>query len=175
MCPSTCICCRIATRFSPRRSDLIKQRISRRLAYEFAFPGFESGFPANAGGRINRCSARVGRVVDAVRRIRAAARGISNQRSHWTRPDGIADDNYVAEAEVSIDANGRILSFTLKKGAHGNCIHRANAAQGFFGKSFGAVRCTTSHGDFHRMKKRTFRKIHRDSHGSLNEEHHAAA
>ena len=36
-------------------------------------------------------------------------------RSHWKRPDGIADDNFVAEVELTIDADGRILNYALVK------------------------------------------------------------
>src|SRR5581483_11705085 len=36
-------------------------------------------------------------------------------RSKWNRPDNIADDNYVAEMELSIDRTGRITDTTWKK------------------------------------------------------------
>jgi hypothetical protein len=38
-------------------------------------------------------------------------------RSHWQRPEGIADRDYVAEAEVSIDAGGRLAHTEWKKGS----------------------------------------------------------
>ena len=37
-------------------------------------------------------------------------------RSCWNRPDGIADSSYVAEVEVTLDHEGRLLSRTLEKG-----------------------------------------------------------
>jgi outer membrane biosynthesis protein TonB len=36
-------------------------------------------------------------------------------RSHWTRPDGIADDSFVAEIEVKVDSAGKINSYSWKK------------------------------------------------------------
>jgi hypothetical protein len=38
-------------------------------------------------------------------------------RSRWTRPEGVADEHYVAEAEVAIDRDGRVLATTWKKGS----------------------------------------------------------
>jgi hypothetical protein len=38
-------------------------------------------------------------------------------RSHWHRPEGIADQDYVAEAEVSIDASGLLAHTEWKKGS----------------------------------------------------------
>jgi hypothetical protein len=36
-------------------------------------------------------------------------------RSRWARPDGIADDNFVAEVELRLGADGRIQGSTWKK------------------------------------------------------------
>lgn len=38
-------------------------------------------------------------------------------RSHWRRPEGIADLDYVAEAEVSIDASGGLTHTEWKRGS----------------------------------------------------------
>ena len=38
-------------------------------------------------------------------------------RSRWNRPEGMADERYVAEAEVAIDHDGRVLATTWKKGS----------------------------------------------------------
>jgi hypothetical protein len=38
-------------------------------------------------------------------------------RSHWNRPEGIADDSYTAEVELNIDAQGRLLSSAWQKGS----------------------------------------------------------
>jgi hypothetical protein len=38
-------------------------------------------------------------------------------RSRWNRPEGLADEHYVAEAEVAIDRDGRVLATTWKKGS----------------------------------------------------------
>ena len=38
-------------------------------------------------------------------------------RSRWQRPDNIADDNYVAEVEVSVDRKGRLSDPTWEKGS----------------------------------------------------------
>ena len=38
-------------------------------------------------------------------------------RSRWNRPEGIADSYYVAEVEVTVDREGRLLSSTWKKGS----------------------------------------------------------
>jgi len=38
-------------------------------------------------------------------------------RSRWIRPEGIADDNYVAEVEVTVDRDGGIPSTVWKKGS----------------------------------------------------------
>ena len=36
-------------------------------------------------------------------------------RSKWNRPDNVADDNYVAEIELTIDRTGRITDTSLKR------------------------------------------------------------
>jgi len=36
-------------------------------------------------------------------------------RSHWKRPEGIADDDFEAEVELTIDTSGRILNYALVK------------------------------------------------------------
>ena len=36
-------------------------------------------------------------------------------RSHWKRPDGIADDDFVAEVELTVDPTGRILNYAFVK------------------------------------------------------------
>jgi len=41
-------------------------------------------------------------------------------RSKWQRPDNIADDNYVAEVEVSVDRKGRLSDPTWEKGSGDN-------------------------------------------------------
>ena len=38
-------------------------------------------------------------------------------RSKWNRPENMADDNYVAEVEVSVDRNGQISDPVWKKGS----------------------------------------------------------
>ncbi len=38
-------------------------------------------------------------------------------RSNWERPDGIADDSYVAEIQVSVDPSGRITGTDWVKGS----------------------------------------------------------
>jgi protein TonB len=38
-------------------------------------------------------------------------------RSRWNRPDSIADSSYVAEVEVTLDREGRLLSSVWKKGS----------------------------------------------------------
>jgi len=38
-------------------------------------------------------------------------------RSRWSRPEGIADESFVAEAELAIDRDGRVLTSTWKKGS----------------------------------------------------------
>lgn len=38
-------------------------------------------------------------------------------RSRWNRPEGIADENYVAEVELAVDRNGGIQGTTWKKGS----------------------------------------------------------
>lgn len=38
-------------------------------------------------------------------------------RSHWIRPDGIDDDNYVAEVEVTVGRDGGIPNTVWKKGS----------------------------------------------------------
>jgi hypothetical protein len=38
-------------------------------------------------------------------------------RSHWTRPENTADDDYVAEVEVSLDRNGTLSDPQWKKGS----------------------------------------------------------
>ncbi len=37
--------------------------------------------------------------------------------SRWTRPEGIADENYAAEAEVSVDAKGRVENYRWVSGS----------------------------------------------------------
>src|SRR5690349_5508214 len=53
-------------------------------------------------------------------------------RSNWQRPENAADLNYVAEVEVSVDAEGRITSTEWKKGsgdvAWDNSVRQALAA-----------------------------------------------
>jgi len=36
-------------------------------------------------------------------------------RSHWARPEGVSDDNFVAEIELKVDKNGKINSYAWKK------------------------------------------------------------
>ena len=38
-------------------------------------------------------------------------------RSKWQRPENIADDNYVAEVEVTVDRKGRISNPVWEKGS----------------------------------------------------------
>jgi TonB family protein len=38
-------------------------------------------------------------------------------RSRWVRPEGMADDAYVAEVQVEIDPSGKVLSTEWKKGS----------------------------------------------------------
>jgi TonB family protein len=38
-------------------------------------------------------------------------------RSKWIRPDGISDESYVAEVEVSVDAKGNVTQTTWKQGS----------------------------------------------------------
>jgi len=38
-------------------------------------------------------------------------------RSKWVRPENIADDNYVAEVEISVDKSGKISDPLWKKGS----------------------------------------------------------
>ncbi len=38
-------------------------------------------------------------------------------RSHWTRPAGVADEQFVAEVEVALDESGRILGTTWERGS----------------------------------------------------------
>lgn len=38
-------------------------------------------------------------------------------RSHWDRPEGIADDAYVAEVEIALDRDGRVLGTQWEKGS----------------------------------------------------------
>jgi outer membrane biosynthesis protein TonB len=38
-------------------------------------------------------------------------------RSHWSRPENIADDHYVAEVDVSLDRNGTLSDPQWKKGS----------------------------------------------------------
>lgn len=38
-------------------------------------------------------------------------------RSRWNRPEGVADEHYIAKAEVAIDRDGRVLATTWKKGS----------------------------------------------------------
>ncbi len=38
-------------------------------------------------------------------------------RSRWNRPEGIADEHYVAEVELAIGRDGHVLSTTWKKGS----------------------------------------------------------
>lgn len=38
-------------------------------------------------------------------------------RSRWNRPEGVADDNYVAEVEVALNRDGRIQGTTWQRGS----------------------------------------------------------
>ena len=38
-------------------------------------------------------------------------------RSRWVRPEGVADENYVAEVELALDRTGRVQGTTWKKGS----------------------------------------------------------
>jgi TonB family protein len=38
-------------------------------------------------------------------------------RTHWNRPEDIADDKYVAEVELSVDAKGRLTDWRWLKGS----------------------------------------------------------
>ncbi len=38
-------------------------------------------------------------------------------RSKWNRPENLADDNYVAEVEVSVDKNGQITDSVWQEGS----------------------------------------------------------
>ena len=38
-------------------------------------------------------------------------------RSRWDRPDGIADENYVAEVELAVDRGGRVQGMTWQRGS----------------------------------------------------------
>jgi len=38
-------------------------------------------------------------------------------RSRWNRPEGIADENYVAEVELTVDRDGRVQGTTWKRGS----------------------------------------------------------
>jgi len=38
-------------------------------------------------------------------------------RSRWDRPEGVADDNYVAEVELALDRSGRIHGTTWQRGS----------------------------------------------------------
>ena len=42
-------------------------------------------------------------------------------RAHWNRPDGVADDNFVAEVELAVDPAGRVTGADWKKGS-GNAV-----------------------------------------------------
>jgi hypothetical protein len=38
-------------------------------------------------------------------------------RSRWNRPEGVADENYIAEVEVALDRDGRIRGTTWQRGS----------------------------------------------------------
>ena len=38
-------------------------------------------------------------------------------RSRWTRPEGVADIDFVAEVEMRVDAQGKITGYDWKKGS----------------------------------------------------------
>lgn len=38
-------------------------------------------------------------------------------RAHWDRPEGMADENYVAEVELSVDPTGKVTEFDWVKGS----------------------------------------------------------
>ncbi len=38
-------------------------------------------------------------------------------RSHWSRPEGVVDDNFVAEVELAVDPSGRVTGADWKKGS----------------------------------------------------------
>jgi TonB family protein len=38
-------------------------------------------------------------------------------RSHWNRPEDLADDKYVADAEVAVDASGEVTRYRLLSGS----------------------------------------------------------
>jgi outer membrane biosynthesis protein TonB len=59
-------------------------------------------------------------------------------RSRWNRPDGVADDDYVAEVEVALDSSGRISGTTWKRGsgdtAWDNSVKKVLAETGTIGR-----------------------------------------
>lgn len=59
-------------------------------------------------------------------------------RSRWNRPEGIADSYYVAEVEVTLDREGRLLSSAWKKGSGDtrwdNSVKKALADTGSIGR-----------------------------------------
>jgi len=59
-------------------------------------------------------------------------------RSHWNRPDGVADENFVAEVELTLDRDGRIQGSTWKKGsghqAWDNSVKKVLAATATIGR-----------------------------------------
>jgi periplasmic protein TonB len=60
-------------------------------------------------------------------------------RSRWNRPEGVADEHYVAEVELAVDRDGRVLSTTWKKGsgdaAWDNSVKKALAETPNIGRS----------------------------------------
>ena len=59
-------------------------------------------------------------------------------RSRWNRPEGISDSSYVAEVEVTLDREGRLLSSAWKKGSGDtrwdNSVKKALADTGSIGR-----------------------------------------
>ena len=59
-------------------------------------------------------------------------------RSRWNRPEGIADSSYVAEVEVTLDREGRLLSSAWTKGSGDtrwdNSVRKALADTGSIGR-----------------------------------------
>ena len=59
-------------------------------------------------------------------------------RSRWNRPEGMADSSYVAEVEVTLDREGRLLSSAWKKGSGDtrwdNAVRQALAETGSIGR-----------------------------------------
>lgn len=59
-------------------------------------------------------------------------------RAHWNRPEDIADSSYVAEVEVTVDREGRLLSTAWQKGSGDarwdNSVKKALADTGSIGR-----------------------------------------